>query len=67
MVKFRMAFNSIQQLSNSGKLIQIALENEYYDQADFSNQFKELTKSSPKKLQPKLKKFGDNETYWAVE
>ena len=66
MVKFRTAFNALQNQSIEEKLTQIALESDYYDQADFTNQFKELTKSSPKKLKPKLKKFGDKGTVWAI-
>lgn len=66
MVKFRTAFNALQNQSIKEKLTQIALESDYYDQADFINQFKELTKSSPKKLKPKLKKFGDKGTVWAI-
>jgi AraC-like DNA-binding protein len=66
MVKFRTAFNALQDQPITEKLTQIALESEYYDQADFTNQFKELTKSSPKKLKPKLKNFGDKGTVWAI-
>ncbi|KQC29483.1 helix-turn-helix domain-containing protein [Flagellimonas eckloniae] len=61
-VKFRNALN-LYLTKKDIKLIELAYENDYYDQADFNNQFKALTNLTPKQLFKSLKRMGHN-VYW---
>jgi len=67
MVKFRNTLNYSQSLSEFNSLTEISLYNHYYDQSDFNKQFKSITNYTPKELLSKIKKIGEEETYWVFE
>lgn len=67
MVKFRNTLNYTQSQENFNSLTEISLYNHYYDQADFNKQFKAITKYTPKQFLSKIKKMGNEETYWVIE
>lgn len=66
MVRFRHAINFSQEQKEANSLTEIALFGQYYDQADFTRQFKSIAKESPKKVISSISKLGD-ETYWKFE
>lgn len=61
-VKFRKSLLYFQQMEKP-KLTEIALESDYYDQADFNHQFKYRTDMTPSELFTKLK-IMDNVLFW---
>lgn len=65
-VKFR---TSIQAASNQGlkNLTEVSLYSLYYDQADFTNRFKELTGQSPTTFFASIRKMGDEDIFWKFD
>ena len=61
-VKFRKSLLHFQQMENP-KFTEVALESDYYDQADFNHQFKYRTNMTPSKLFAKLE-IMDNVLFW---
>lgn len=66
MVKFRLTFDEMQRQSNA-PLTHLALENKYYDQAEFIRQFKSLTHALPSKLKQQLTSLGPNGPFWRIQ
>ncbi len=67
MVKFRNTLNFTQSQLEFNSLTEISLYNHYYDQSDFNKQFKTITNYTPKELLSKIKKMGEEGTYWVFE
>ncbi len=67
MVKFRNTLNFTQSQPEFNSLTEISLYNHYYDQSDFNKQFKTISNFTPKELLSKIKKIGEEETYWVFE
>ncbi|MNJ86015.1 Helix-turn-helix domain protein [compost metagenome] len=65
-VKFR---TSIQAANNQGlkNLTEVSLYSLYYDQADFTNRFKELTGQSPTTFFASISKMGDEDIFWKFD
>lgn len=66
LIKFRLAFDEMQRQSKI-PLTQLALENNYYDQADFIRQFKSLAHDLPSKLKQQLTSLGPNGPFWRIQ
>ncbi len=66
-VQFRGALNDYLQDNKRLSFTEIALENEYYDQAQFINHIKKLTGINPKKFFKNIKHLGNEDTFWAFK
>jgi len=64
-VKFRKSLLHFQQMEKPN-LTEVALESDYYDQADFNHQFKYRTDLTPSELFTKLK-IMDNVLFWKTD
>ncbi|GAA3645138.1 helix-turn-helix domain-containing protein [Flavivirga jejuensis] len=62
--QFRKSFNYYQNLEKPNKLVDLAYEFNYYDQAELSNRFRQITGVNPKKLFKNTQKFGDVNLFW---
>ncbi len=66
-VQFRRALNDYLQHNKRLSFTEIALENEYYDQAQFINHIKKLTGNNPKSFFKNVKHLGQEDTFWAFQ
>lgn len=64
MVRFRKAMNHYQQQAGSSRFTDLALENNYYDQAAFIRHFKEVSGLTPRQFFRMLEQFGQEDTFW---
>ncbi|MEO9572057.1 MAG: AraC family transcriptional regulator [Polaribacter sp.] len=63
-VQFRKALNDYLLINKKTSLTNIAISNEYYDQAQFINHFKKLTGINPKKFFNNIQHLGNEDTFW---
>ena len=66
LIKFRRAVDVYQKSFDKPSLTNLALDLNYYDQAEFTNHFKKVTGVNPKKFYNNLMQFGSDSTYWSV-
>ncbi len=66
-VQFRNALNDYLLLNTKLSFTELALENEYYDQAQFINHIKKLTGINPKKFFKNVKHLGEENTFWTFQ
>lgn len=64
MVRFRKAMNHYQQQAGTSRFTDLALENNYYDQAAFIRHFKEVSGLTPRQFFRMLEQFGQEDTFW---
>lgn len=63
-VQFRKALNDYLLLNKNLSLTELALDNEYYDQAQFIHHFKKLSGVTPKHFFKSIKHLGYEDTFW---
>lgn len=66
-VQFRKALNDYSFSDRKISFTEIALENEYYDQAQFINHFRKLTGINPKIFFKNVKHLGGEDTFWTFQ
>lgn len=66
-IQFRRALNSYLLINNQSSFTEVALDNEYYDQAQFINHFKKLTGINPKKFFKNVAHLGQEDTFWTMQ
>lgn len=66
-VQFRKALNDYLLLERQSSFTKLAIDNEYYDQAQFINHFKKLTNVTPKVFFKKIKHLGYEDTFWTFK
>ncbi|MEL6811435.1 MAG: helix-turn-helix domain-containing protein [Bacteroidota bacterium] len=66
LVRFRSALNVYEAYLKKPKLVKLAYEIDYYDQAEFVNHFKAITGYNPKKFLSGISQFGKQDTFWTV-
>ena len=63
-VQFRRALNDYLLLNKKSSLTELAIDNKYYDQAQFINHFKKLTGLNPKTFFKNIQHLGYEDTFW---
>lgn len=66
-VQFRRALNDYLLLNQNVSLTEAALDNQYYDQAQFIKHFKKRTGNNPKKFFLHLQHLGEEDTFWTFQ
>ncbi len=66
-VQFRKSLNQYLLESNQDSLTALALDNDYYDQAQFINHFKKLSGVNPKRFFKEVMHLGKEDTFWTFE
>lgn len=64
-VKFRVSIMAAQQ-KNLKNLTEVSLYSLYYDQADFTKRFKELTQQTPKDFFAGIRQMGGEDIFWSM-
>jgi len=67
LIQFRKAVEVYQKAEKKPSFTGLSLDLNYYDQSDFIHHFTKTTGVSPKKFFNKLRKFGENETFWSPD
>ncbi len=66
-IRFRQALEYYEETTIKPKLTHVAIDNRYYDQADFVKHFKKVTGASPKKFFSSLRNISNAGTYWTFK
>jgi AraC-like DNA-binding protein len=64
LIQFRKSIDTFQNSQDKTTLTELALNTEYYDQADFIHHFKKLTGFNPKPFFKGVSDLGKEGTYW---
>lgn len=66
-VRFRKVLDQYLLKENKPKLTHLALDNNFYDQAQLINHFRKFTGFNPKRLFRSVEKVGTEDTFWTME
>lgn len=66
-VRFRRALEYYEENAIKPKLTHVAMDNQYYDQANFVKHFRKVTGSSPKNFFSSLRNISNKGTYWTFK